>query len=106
MKANNFDVMKAMSERDQRILLAPVSNILRATKTKLGTQITIGVEGNLVGAIMRGEFVGGLILADKVQFRATKAELEQEAAGRTAADIAWEKSTRKGEDEMQAGKPR
>ena len=73
---DNFDVMKAMANANRDIRLAPLTNILRAQYTKKGTQITIGVEGNVVAAIMRGDFCGGLILADKVQFRETKRELE------------------------------
>lgn len=72
---NNVDVLKAMGEANKDIRMAPLGNILRVQYTKLGTQITIGVEGNLVAAIMNGRFVGGLILADKRQFDEVKAEL-------------------------------
>lgn len=75
MKPTSFDVLKAMSAANKDIRLAPLSNILRVQKTKLGTQITIGVEGDVIGAIARGDFVGGLILADKRQFRQMEEEL-------------------------------
>ena len=84
MKINNFAVLKAMAEGEKDIRLAPMSNILNARYTKRGTQITFGVEGNVVGAILRGDFIGGLILADKAQFEETKRELGREAAGSLA----------------------
>jgi hypothetical protein len=82
MSVNNFDVMKAMGEQNKDIRLAPMANILRLQKVKAGTQITIGVEGDVVGAIANGRFVGGLILADKAQFDETKRQLQAKAEGR------------------------
>ena len=76
MSINSFDVMKVMGEKNLDIRLAPLGNILRAQYTKRGTQVTIGVEGNVVAAIVNGDFVGGFILADKRQFEETKRELE------------------------------
>ena len=77
MSVNNFDVMKAMGEANKDIRLAPLGNIVRLRKVKAGTQITIGFQGDVVGAIYAGRFVGGLILADKCQFDETKRELEE-----------------------------
>jgi len=69
-----------MGEANKDIRLAPLSNITNLRKTKAGTLITIGVEGDVVAAIgLDGRFVGGLILADKVQFDETKRELEAKA---------------------------
>jgi hypothetical protein len=78
MIVNNFDVMKRMCEFDRDIRLAPLGNIIRLQKTKAGTQITIGVEGDVVAAIANGRLVGGLILADKAEFDQTKRELAAE----------------------------
>lgn len=80
MKPNSFDVLKAMSAANKDIRLAPLGNILRVQKVKAGTQITIGCEGDLVGAIARGDFVGGFILADKRQYAETERELEAQDA--------------------------
>ena len=77
MSVNNFDVMKAMGEANRDIRLAPLSNIVHLRKVRAGTQITIGFEGDVVGAILAERFVGGLILADKAQFEETKRELER-----------------------------
>ena len=79
-KISSFDVLKVMSERDMDIRLAPLENIAELKKVKAGTEVTIGVEGDLVGAIFNGKFVGGLILADRDQFQRVKQEL-------TGADI-------------------
>ncbi|MDD5304014.1 MAG: hypothetical protein PHS14_13015 [Elusimicrobia bacterium] len=74
---NSFEVLKVMGERNLDIRLAPLSNILRMQKTKHGTQVTIGVGGDVLQPIYAGRFVGGLILADKDQFEETKRELEK-----------------------------
>ena len=81
MKANNFDVMKVMSERNMNIMLAPIgTNFVRAKQTKLGTEVTMGCPDSvLAGLLAPGQnFVGGLILADKTQFEQVKTELESE----------------------------
>jgi hypothetical protein len=76
---NNFDVLKRMSADNRDIRMAP-SNLLRANYTKAGTQVTMGVEGNVVGGLLNGNLVACLLLWDREQFNATKAQLEQESA--------------------------
>jgi hypothetical protein len=76
---NNFDVMKEMGARNGGIQLAPLSNIVSVRKVKAGTQVTIGVGGDLVASIGFGKFCGGLILCDKEEFEALKAEMEGRA---------------------------
>jgi hypothetical protein len=79
MKINNFDVLKRMGERDLDIRMAPLDNITNLRKVKAGTQITIGFQGDVVAALgLEHKFVGALILADKEQFNAVKAEMEKE----------------------------
>jgi hypothetical protein len=79
MKVNNFDVLKRMGERSLNIQLSPLDNITNLKKVKAGTQVTIGVAGDVVAALgLEHKFVGGLILADKEQFNAVKAEMEKE----------------------------
>lgn len=75
---NSFDVMRVMGERDMKIHLAPLSNILRMQTAKAGVQVTIGVDGTMFPGLAENKFVGGLILADKEQFDAVKAELAGE----------------------------
>lgn len=75
-----FEVFLRMTkEDDQSLKLAPLNNILRAQATKAGTQVTIGVAGNICGQILNGDFVGGLILCDKTRFRELKAQMEMES---------------------------
>lgn len=77
MKVNNFDVLKRMGEENLDVRLAPLDNITNLRKVNAGTQITIGVAGDLVAAIgIEGKFVGGLILADKKQFEAIRLKME------------------------------
>lgn len=76
MKVNNFDVLKTMCERNMKCQLAPLGNLVGAKVVKAGTQVTIGVGGNVVTGLTLGKYVGGLILADKAEFDALKAEME------------------------------
>jgi hypothetical protein len=55
MSVNNFDVLKRMSADGCDIRLASGNNILNMKKVKAGTQITIGVEGDVLNAIFRNE---------------------------------------------------
>lgn len=77
-KAGNFDVMKRMSELDRDIRMS--DQILRIQSTKRGTQVTIGIGGDLVAAIADGKLFGGLYLMDKAQFFQTQRELDAELA--------------------------
>lgn len=78
MKANHFDVLKVMSARDLEIMFGP--DILRINKVKAGTQVTVGIAGDLVARIADGELHGGLMLWNVAQFKAIKAELEAREA--------------------------
>jgi hypothetical protein len=69
-----------MRADNQALKLAPLGNILGAdyNQKARGTKVTIGVDGNIVGDILNGKFVGGLILVDKVEFERVKKEMEQD----------------------------
>lgn len=76
-KPNGFDVMKAMSAKERDIRLAPIGNVTRVQKTKRGTLVTIGVEGDVIAGLAQGRFLGGLILCDREDWRKTEAELAE-----------------------------
>lgn len=81
-----FDIMDRMSAENKDIRFAPLAhNFVRAKYGKGGTEITIGVDGNVVGGLLTGQFVGGLILMDKGQFEETQKKLteEERAGGKT-----------------------
>lgn len=78
-QVNAFDVFSEMVRSDNKALkMAPLSNILRANygQRVRGTQVTIGVDGNIIGDILHGKYVGGLILVDKEEFDKVKRVLE------------------------------
>ena len=76
MSVNNFDVLKTMAERNLKISIAPLSNVIRANYyAKRGTEVTIGCAGQIVVELERGAFVGGLILADREQYEQICKEL-------------------------------
>ena len=77
-KIGAFDVFKAMSRRNMDIRLSTLDNIIQLRKVKAGTNVTIGVYGDIVGSVFNGKFVGGLLLADKEQYQAVLKELEAE----------------------------
>lgn len=76
-KINNFDILKIMGERNMDIRLAPLSNVLNIQKVKMGTKVTIGIDGDIVTKFLNDGYVGGLILADANQFENIKNELEK-----------------------------
>lgn len=81
MKVNSFAVFQRMGEENNRAMrLAPLGNILNMKAVKAGTQVTIGVEGNIISGLMNGEYVGGLILCDKAEFERVKQRMEEEMA--------------------------
>jgi len=77
--ANNFDVLREMARRNLDVRLAPLDNIIRARSVKAGTQVTVGVAGDVIAGLMNDRFVGGFLLADKAQFDQVKAEIEAAA---------------------------
>ena len=79
MKPSTFDIMRVMSDRDMNIQIAPLGNVVNLKKVKAGTEVTIGVAGDMVGSIYLGKFVGGLFLCDKEQYRQIEAELQSAA---------------------------
>ena len=72
---SNFDVLKAMT----KIQLAPLGNITNMKKVKAGTQVTIGVGGDVIFGLMNDAYVGGLILADKKEFDEIREKMVEEA---------------------------
>lgn len=75
---NNFDVLKRMSAESKDIRLAPSSNILHMKIVKAGTQITIGVQGDVLVSIVSGKLVGCFLVWDKEQFEEMKKKMEAE----------------------------
>ena len=76
MTPNNFDVLKRMSDEDQDIRLATLANILSMKKVKAGTQIVLGVEGDVLIGILEGKFGGCFLLYDWKQFTETRKKME------------------------------
>jgi hypothetical protein len=80
MKATAFQVFQEMHETNNRALkLAPLGNLVRAKKTKAGTEITIGVPGDVVTPFVMGSLIGGLIFCDADEFERVLAEMERRA---------------------------
>ena len=73
-EVSNFDVLKHMCAENKDIRLS--SELLRMQKVKAGTQVTIGVAGDVVGALFSGELVGCFLLYNKEQFKELKAKME------------------------------
>ena len=78
MKINNFDVLKRMSTDDKDIRMATLENVVHMRKVKAGTQVTLGVEGDVITGIMNGKFGGCFLLYDWEQFQETKKKIESE----------------------------
>jgi hypothetical protein len=63
------------------IQMAPLDQVRNLRKVKAGTDVTIGVAGDVVAAIgLEQKYIGGLLLANKEEYFQIKAELEADAA--------------------------
>jgi len=82
-KISSFDVLKRMSADNLDIRLAASDNLRSMNLVHKGkdTDITIGVAGNVIGAIATNELHICLLIWNKEQYRATKAKIEKESKG-------------------------
>ena len=83
MSIGHFDICKVMANRNMDIRLSTLDNItnMRTTHKGKDTNVTIGVYGNVISEIMAGKLIGGLLLCNKEQYFAVKAELEEASIG-------------------------
>jgi hypothetical protein len=72
-------VLRMIDTNDKGIELAPLDNITNLRAVRAGTNVTIGVSGDRVGSIYRGDYLGGLLLINRERFNAVLAEMEAEA---------------------------
>jgi hypothetical protein len=75
---NNFDVLKRMAAENKDIRLG--TDVLNMKAVKAGSQITMGIAGNVLSQLMFGELNACLILWDKKQFNELKTAMEAEGA--------------------------
>jgi len=76
-KVGHFDICKVMAAENLDIQIAPLENVTNLRKVKAGTQVTIGVGGDVVAAIgLENKYVGGLLLCNREQYFAIKERLE------------------------------
>jgi hypothetical protein len=81
---NNFDVLKRMSADNKSIMLCP--DVLNMTYSKKvdGTQVTIGVPGNPIAALLQGEKNAVMLIWDVKEFNEVKAQIMAEREEKTA----------------------
>jgi len=77
-QVSNFDVLKRMSKDNLDIRLG--TDFLGAKAVKAGSQVTMGIAGNVLGEITFGDSQACLLLYNKKQFAETKKALEAETA--------------------------
>lgn len=71
-----FDILKVMCERNLDVRLSTLDNVSEMRKVKGGTKVSIGITGDVIKDVYFGKLVGGLLLANKEQFKQVKKELE------------------------------
>lgn len=77
-QVSNFEVFDQMGKDDNHALKsAPLDNIVNMQTCKSGAQITFGVPAEIMHGIAAGRLVGAFIVADKDEFAATKARMEE-----------------------------
>jgi hypothetical protein len=79
---SNFDVLKRMGDEDKDIRMATAEHILRMQKVKAGTQITFGVQGDVIGEIHNRMLGGCFLLFNWEQFKEVRARMESEIAAK------------------------
>ena len=79
-KISSFDVLKRMSEDNLDIRISTSENLTNMNAVHKGkdTDITIGVAGNVIGAVMNNELHLCLLIWNKEQYRQTKDKIGKE----------------------------
>lgn len=77
-RISSFDVFKRMCDENLDIRLATSENIrgMNAVHKGKDTDITIGVAGNVIGAVMNNDLHLCLLIWNKSQYQETKAKIE------------------------------
>jgi hypothetical protein len=78
MEVNNFDVLKRMAAENKDIRMG--TDLLNMRAVKAGSQITMGIAGNVLAELMFGELKACLILYSKNQFEELKSEMSLESS--------------------------
>jgi hypothetical protein len=79
VRVNNFDVLKRMADEDKKIQLCTTITQMNYSAKKGGTEVSVGVPGNVCFEVQSGRMVGFLLLYDVAQFNELKAAMESEA---------------------------
>lgn len=77
MAINNFDVLKKMAADNLDIRLGV--DVVELKKVKAGTEVTVGIGGDVVGSVYTGDLSVCLILFNKKQFDETRRALTDAA---------------------------
>ncbi|HUD74468.1 MAG TPA: hypothetical protein VMQ76_05295 [Terracidiphilus sp.] len=80
LKVNNFDVLKRMAAENKSIQLCTTVTQLNYSAKKGGTEVSIGVPGNVCFDFESGKKTAFLLLYDVREFNELKAAMEQEPA--------------------------
>jgi len=78
VEINSFDVLKRMAKENKDIRMG--TDLVNMKAVKAGSQITMGIAGNVLAALMFGELNACLILYNKKQFIETTAKMSQESS--------------------------
>lgn len=75
---NNFDVLKRMTDENKKIQLCTTITKMNYNARKGGTEVSVGVPGNVCFEIESGRLNCLLLLFDIQQFRELKTAMEKE----------------------------
>lgn len=76
---NNFDVLKRMSAENKDIRLCTTITEMNYSAKKGGTEVSVGVPGNVCFQFQSGELNALLLVFSIKQFDEMKAKMEQES---------------------------
>jgi len=75
---NNFDVLKRMGEENKDIRLCTTITQMNYSAKKGGTEVSVGVPGNICFEIESGRMNAVLLLWNVREFNETRATMEEE----------------------------
>ena len=83
MSVNNFDVLKRMAAENKSIQLCDTITQVNYSSKKGGTEISVGVPGNVCFGIESGRMAAKLLIWNVREFDELRAAMEADAKGST-----------------------
>ena len=78
---NNFDVLKRMGQENKDIRLCTTITEMNYSAKKGGTEVSVGVPGNICFDVNSGKLQCVLLLFNQAEFATVKEQMKRDAVG-------------------------